>query len=76
MALAAPPCSLYGPACSSVHKRSRTNVRGDLANFKVRLARRIWTNFVAGLDVLSIRGALHNHSYSFDLVHFLDFKEG
>ena len=44
--IAAPPCSLYGPACSSAHKRSPENVRGDMQNFKVRLAHRIWTNFV------------------------------
>lgn len=59
VALAAPPCSLYGPACSSVHKRSRTNVRGDLSNFKVRLARRIWNNFVECMRVIHrVRGHL------------------
>ena len=49
IALSAPPCSLYGPACASVHKRSFANVRGDLGNFKVRLARTIWCNFVSWL---------------------------
>ena len=43
---AAPPCSLYGPACASVHKRSVDRPEGDLKRFKVRLARRIWYNFV------------------------------
>lgn len=43
--VAAPPCSLYGPCCSSVHKRTKQNVLGNLKNFKVRLARRIWVNF-------------------------------
>ena len=44
--VAAPPCSLYGPACASVHKRSALNPAGDLSNFKVRLARVIHNNFV------------------------------
>lgn len=43
----APPCSLYGPACSSIHQRTKQNPAGNLQNFKVRLARRIWVNFVA-----------------------------
>lgn len=47
VAIAAPPCSLYSCACASVHKRTKENVRGDLGNWKVRLARVIWTNWVA-----------------------------
>ena len=47
LVVAAPPCSLYGPACASVHRRSASNPMGDLKVFKVRLARRIWLNFVA-----------------------------
>ena len=34
---AAPPCSLFVPACASVHKRSIARPRGDQRNFKVRL---------------------------------------
>ncbi|CAK9027613.1 unnamed protein product [Durusdinium trenchii] len=49
---AAPPCSMYGPACASVHRRSNDNVLGDLSNFKVRLARRIWVNFASFLHVM------------------------
>ena len=47
LVVAAPPCSLYGPACASVHRRSASNPMADLKVFKVRLARRIWLNFVA-----------------------------
>ena len=50
---AAPPCSLFVPACASVHKRSIARPRGDQRNFKVRLAGRIWTNFVAKLTITS-----------------------
>ena len=51
--MAAPPCSLYGPACSSVHKRTADRPEGDQRVFKVRLAHRIWANMVAwiGCDV-------------------------
>lgn len=44
---AAPPCSLFGPACASVHKRNWHNVEGDKKVFKVRLANRVWKNFVS-----------------------------
>ena len=47
--VAAPPCSMFGPACSSVHRRSLSAPQGDLRNFKVRLSNRIWMNFVTGL---------------------------
>ena len=39
-----PPCSLYSPACQSVHQRTEANPLGNLKNFKVRLALRIWSN--------------------------------
>lgn len=50
--IAAPPCSLYGPCCASVHRRSHANVRGNMDNFKVRLAWRIWTSFAVFLEIL------------------------
>ena len=45
----APPCSLFGAASSSVHKRSVANPAGDQTRFKVRLAQRIWKSFVSRL---------------------------
>lgn len=45
---AQPPCSLMGPACSSVHRRTSANPAGDRTRFKVRLAERIWRSFAAG----------------------------
>ena len=53
---AAPPCSLYGPAAASVHKRSDSNPLGDLGNFKVRLARRIWLSFASWTQAWSVLG--------------------
>lgn len=41
---AAPPCSMYVAACSSVHRRSVKAPWGNLKNYKVRLAARIWRN--------------------------------
>ena len=55
LVVSAPPCSLYGPACSSVHKRTAENPLGDLSNFKVRLAKRIWLNFVACLKKIQAK---------------------
>ena len=46
LVVSAPPCSLYGPCCSSIHRRSTANPYGDMSNYKVRLARLIWSNFV------------------------------
>ena len=58
--VAAPPCSLFGPACSSIHRRSLLQPEGDLNNFKVRLARRIWLSFVLWQSrVQSIENILH-----------------
>jgi hypothetical protein len=48
----APPCSLLGPACSSVHRRSVAKPLGDISRWKVRLSNRIWFNFVAGTTYL------------------------
>ena len=45
--LEASRCSLHGPACQSVHRRSARNPEGNLSNFKVRLSNRIWANFAA-----------------------------
>lgn len=45
---ATPPCSLMGPACASVHRRSLSNPLGDVRRFKIRLSNRIWANFAAG----------------------------
>ncbi|CAL1142652.1 unnamed protein product [Cladocopium goreaui] len=42
----APPCSLFTAASSSVHKRTKLHPCGNLANYKVRLAQRIWGSFV------------------------------
>lgn len=46
LVVAQPPCSLMGPACQSVHKRSKANPAGDQSNYKVRLSQRIWLNTV------------------------------
>lgn len=43
--ICAPPCSLMGPACSSVHRRNKLNPRGNERNFKTRLSNRIWESF-------------------------------
>lgn len=47
--IAGPPCSLFVAACQSVHARSLSNLAGNVANAKVRLANRIWANFVTCL---------------------------
>ena len=44
MLTCAPPCSLFVPACSSVHRRTFANPEGNQAILKVRLAQRIWKN--------------------------------
>ena len=44
MLVLAPPCSLFVPACSSVHRRTVANPEGNQAVLKVRLAQRIWRN--------------------------------
>lgn len=54
LAVAGPPCSLYGPAAASVHRRTKANVLGNLDNFKVRLARRIWVNWEPRIEFDSI----------------------
>ena len=41
-----PPCSMFGPASSSIHRRSVDMPEGDLSRWKVRLSNRIWGNFV------------------------------
>ena len=69
--IAAPPCSMYGPACSSIHKRSLKNPRGDMNNFKVRLAWRIWTSFASwqqmngseSSELSAIQQVAHTRSY-------------
>lgn len=43
----APPCSLFSGACASVHRRTKRNPFGNRKNFKVRLAERIWRNWVS-----------------------------
>lgn len=43
--VAAPPCSMFGPASSSQHCRTWDNPLGNQKWFSVRLANRIWTNF-------------------------------
>lgn len=48
----APPCSLMGPACSSVHKRTAARPQGDLTVWKVRLAQRIFANMATGQSIL------------------------
>ena len=47
--MSGPPCSLHVSACQSVHKRAEGRLLGDTRNFRVRLANRIWANFVPGL---------------------------
>ena len=42
----APPCSLFSAASQSVHQRCVERPEGNLRNFKVRLANRIWSNMV------------------------------
>ena len=48
----APPCSLMGPACSSVHKRKAACPQGDLNVWKVRLSNRIFANMATGQSIL------------------------
>ena len=50
--VSAPPCSLMGPACASVHCRSVDFPEGDLSNFKVRLSQRIWLNWAIALMLI------------------------
>lgn len=45
-----PPCSLFVQACVSVHRRTKQNVWGNLNNFRVRCANRIWINFASWLS--------------------------
>lgn len=47
---AAPPCSLMGPACASVHRRTWDAPQGDLKNFKVRLSNRIFMNMALRIE--------------------------
>ncbi|CAK9105996.1 unnamed protein product [Durusdinium trenchii] len=57
---AAPPCSLFVPACASVHRRSLARPQGNQRNFKVRLANRIWSNFATCVHILlSLRPSLY-----------------
>lgn len=44
--IAGPPCSIFVNACVSMHKRCETQPEGDLNVYLVRLANRIWLNFV------------------------------
>ena len=46
----APPCSLMGPACASVHRRTWDAPQGDLKNFKVRLSNRIFMNMALRIE--------------------------
>ena len=48
LCVCAPPCSLFGPACTSVHRRHILGPAGDESVYKVRLSNRIWRNFVPG----------------------------
>ncbi|CAK9026387.1 unnamed protein product, partial [Durusdinium trenchii] len=50
--IAGPPCSLFVAASQSVHRRSVSNLNGNLQNAKVRCSNRIWTNFAVCLLVL------------------------
>lgn len=47
--ICAPPCSLFSPACASVHRRTFENPEGDQKVWKVRLAQRIWENMATGI---------------------------
>ncbi|CAL1166269.1 unnamed protein product [Cladocopium goreaui] len=51
--ICAPPYSLFGPACSSIHRRTRDNPAGDQSNFKVRLAQRIWKSFAVAVGMIT-----------------------
>ena len=51
--MACPPCSLFGPACSSVHRRCWDNPYGNTKVFKVRLANRIFMSFVPWMPGVS-----------------------
>ena len=44
--ICAPPCSLFSPACSSLHMRSFWRPEGNPTVFLVRLSQRILHNFV------------------------------
>ena len=66
----APPCSLFTAASSSVHKRTKLHPCGDLGNFKVRLAQRIWGSFVTRIlqDFYSLHLLLLEHVLVFHAV--------
>ena len=49
--VAGPPCSMYSPCCSSVHRRTKQNPAGNLRNLKVRIAQRVWMNFAPLLQL-------------------------
>lgn len=50
--ICAPPCSLFSPACASVHKRNWFRPEGDTTVFLVRLSQQILSNFAVLLRIL------------------------
>lgn len=49
--ICAPPCSLFSPACASVHQRNWFRPEGNPTVFLVRLAQQILHNFVLWLQL-------------------------
>ncbi|CAK9021859.1 Putative rhamnose biosynthetic enzyme 1, partial [Durusdinium trenchii] len=50
--ICAPPCSLFSPACASVHQRNWFRPEGNPTVFLVRLAQQILHNFATLLRVI------------------------
>ena len=66
--IGAQPCSMYIGACANVRRRSKANVLGDLSNWKVQLARRIWVSFAARLHTDAYSRGKYACSHSIGIV--------
>lgn len=53
----APPRSLFGPCCSSVHRRSEANVWGNIHSWKVRLSNRVWMSMATRMHIYEHYGS-------------------
>ena len=65
----APPCSLFVGASSSVHQRSQDMLMGNERFFSVRLANRIWVNFVPRMSCRQHMHKLHEMSQLVEFDH-------
>lgn len=50
--ISGPPCSLMVAASQSVHRRTWTNLMGNIQNKRVRLSNILWSNYVVCLQVV------------------------